>query len=201
MTKSGLSNSTASLGTALTKEQCELLKSMNVKHVTIVYDGDRAGRKSTVTAYRLLKSYDFDVDAVLLPNDKDPDEYLKSNDLKKYVEENVVSLCQYVSSTMTSDEKHDKEFFDLMLNTTFEPLDEKFFIEFWAKRLGLDKKRVATRLYGAKAKDSKRYEFENIICYYISINSKNIELAKKTLPKSLMTQSFKNKINDVTDVF
>lgn len=72
----GFDSAVASLGTALTQDQANLLKKYK-SAVTLCYDGDSAGRKATARAIPILEAAGLDVRVVSLPEGLDPDEYLK----------------------------------------------------------------------------------------------------------------------------
>lgn len=74
--KSGIKYSVASLGTALTPEQAELVKKYG-KEVYICYDGDEAGIRATKRAIGILRSVGVSPRIIRLPEGLDPDDYLK----------------------------------------------------------------------------------------------------------------------------
>ena len=80
----GISNAVASLGTALTQDQCRLL-SRYANTVTVCYDSDRAGREATKKAIRLLQEAGLRVKVMTLSGKtqkgeeiKDPDDYIRT---------------------------------------------------------------------------------------------------------------------------
>jgi len=73
----GISNVLATLGTALTREQVRLLKSLANK-VVLVYDGDAAGAKAMQRAFPLFAQESLPVRALALPAGQDPDDYARS---------------------------------------------------------------------------------------------------------------------------
>ncbi|MCX5891375.1 MAG: DNA primase [Deltaproteobacteria bacterium] len=73
----GISNVLATLGTALTREQVRLLKSLADK-VVLVYDGDAAGIKAMQRALPLFAQESLPVRALALPAGQDPDDYARS---------------------------------------------------------------------------------------------------------------------------
>lgn len=76
MQQAGFINAVAALGTALTQEQCQLLK--NKKKVYIMQDNDQAGINASIKAIPMLQHMGFEVKRVILPEPyKDPDEFLK----------------------------------------------------------------------------------------------------------------------------
>ena len=79
----GFRQTVASMGTALTPKQAQLLyKSLpesGEKTLYIMYDGDNAGRKAMVRALGILMQYDFArILAIELPNGEDPDSFLRT---------------------------------------------------------------------------------------------------------------------------
>lgn len=75
--QNGFLNTAASLGTALTNEQCEMI-SKDFKHVLLAYDNDDAGRKATMKAIRLLNKYNIKPNVLDLSPCKDPDEFFNT---------------------------------------------------------------------------------------------------------------------------
>ena len=73
----GFTNAVASLGTALTSQQCELLRKYT-KDVYLLYDSDEAGVKAALRAIPLLRSSGLNSKVVNLQPYKDPDELLKA---------------------------------------------------------------------------------------------------------------------------
>ncbi len=83
----GLSQVVASGGTAITKQQVCLLKGLTNK-ITVLFDGDSAGKKATLRAINILFSEGFDVEVVLLPSNQDPDSYrqkVSNEEFKDYL--------------------------------------------------------------------------------------------------------------------
>jgi DNA primase len=68
----------ATLGTALTREQVRLLKSLTDK-VVLVYDGDAAWVKAMQRAFPLFAQEGLPVRALALPAGMDPDDYAKAH--------------------------------------------------------------------------------------------------------------------------
>jgi DNA primase len=81
----GITNVTASLGTAFTPEQSKLL-SRFAKKVVINYDGDDAGVKAARKAVDSLLADDFDIKVLVLPDGKDPDDFIRQRGSEIYDE-------------------------------------------------------------------------------------------------------------------
>lgn len=78
-----ISNSIATLGTALTEDQAILI-SRYTKQVILAYDSDNAGKLASSRAYQFLSKYGIDVRILNMTGAKDPDEYLKKFGPKKF---------------------------------------------------------------------------------------------------------------------
>ncbi|MGT2957476.1 DNA primase [Streptococcus bovimastitidis] len=85
--RAGCENAVASMGTALTQEHVNHLKSLT-KKVVLTYDGDDAGQSAISKSLDLLK--DFQVDIVRIPNKMDPDEFVQ-----KYSAEELANLLDH----------------------------------------------------------------------------------------------------------
>ena len=79
----GVTNVVASLGTAFTPEQSKLLSRIT-KSVVINYDGDSAGIKAARRAIEHMLPQEFDIKVLVLPDGKDPDDFIRENDKAAY---------------------------------------------------------------------------------------------------------------------
>ena len=103
--KHGFENAVASLGTAFTEEQAELLKRYTDK-VLISYDNDEAGKNAIVKAGYILKKYDFDVKCLVMDgSEKDPDEFLRKNGKRAFIE--VVKKSEEIFDFLTREASKD----------------------------------------------------------------------------------------------
>ena len=74
--QSGVKNAIASMGTSLTQDQAKLIKRY-VDKVVICYDGDSAGQNATMRGLDILYNHGLDVRVVSLPENLDPDEFVR----------------------------------------------------------------------------------------------------------------------------
>src|ERR1700754_456266 len=74
--QAGIENVVASGGTSLTIDQLRLIKKYT-KHLTIIYDGDNAGIKAALRGLDLALEESLDVRLVLIPDNEDPDSYVR----------------------------------------------------------------------------------------------------------------------------
>ena len=79
----GVRNVVASLGTALTPDQVKLL-SRFARKVVVNYDGDRAGIQAAKKSIEILLAEDLEVKVLVLPDDADPDEYIRKFGVSEY---------------------------------------------------------------------------------------------------------------------
>ncbi|MGB0175034.1 MAG: DNA primase, partial [Acholeplasmataceae bacterium] len=83
--QAGYKEAVATMGTSLTKEQAQMLSQLS-HSVIIGYDGDNAGFEATNKAIKRLEPFKLKVDILHLPEQLDPDEYIKKYGVKSYQE-------------------------------------------------------------------------------------------------------------------
>ena len=79
----GFDCAVASLGTALTEEQAQLM-SKYTEEVVLTYDGDEAGQNATKRAIPILEKAGLRVKVLRMQGAKDPDEYLKKYGAERF---------------------------------------------------------------------------------------------------------------------
>jgi DNA primase len=79
----GIRNVVASLGTALTPDQVKLLARF-ARKVVVNYDGDRAGVQAAKKAIEILLAEDLEVKVLVLPDNADPDEFIRRSGANEY---------------------------------------------------------------------------------------------------------------------
>lgn len=102
--QAGFENTVAPLGTAFTKEQANLL-ARYTKEIVLMLDADAAGQKAVRRASQILENTGLSVRVVVIPDGKDPDEYIKKNgaDRFKALLEGAVSDMEYKLLTAAAD--------------------------------------------------------------------------------------------------
>lgn len=81
----GICNAVASLGTAFTLLQCRLL----LRYAPTIYfcfDSDRAGQMATLRALKIMKETGGQAKVIIIPDGKDPDEFIKKHDKAAFLE-------------------------------------------------------------------------------------------------------------------
>lgn len=94
--QNGFDNAVASLGTAFTPQQADLLKRYADKAV-LCYDSDEAGQKATQRAGEILREAEIKTKVLKLNEGKDPDEYikLKGPEMFRFSLDNAESFIEY----------------------------------------------------------------------------------------------------------
>lgn len=94
--QAGFTNAVAPLGTAFTSEQVNLL-ARYTKEIILMLDADEAGQKAAKRASQLLENTGLSVRVVVIPDGKDPDEYIKKNGAERFkaLLEGAVSDMEY----------------------------------------------------------------------------------------------------------
>lgn len=102
---SGMQNTVASSGTALTEGQIALIHRFT-ENVTVLYDGDSAGIKAALRGINMLLSHKMKVTVLLLPDGDDPDSFAKKHtpeEFRKYVEEHETDLIRFKIDVLSKD--------------------------------------------------------------------------------------------------
>ena len=81
--QAGFENAVAALGTSFTDEQAKIL-SRYTKEIVLLMDSDAAGQKAARRAGEILQNTGLEVRVLLLPDGKDPDEYIKKNGSERF---------------------------------------------------------------------------------------------------------------------
>lgn len=94
--QAGFENTVAALGTAFTPEEAKLL-SRYTKEIVLTLDADAAGQKAVRRAGEILKDTGLNVRVIVVPDGKDPDEYIKKNGPERFkaLLEGAVSEIEY----------------------------------------------------------------------------------------------------------
>ncbi len=81
--QAGFTNTVAPLGTAFTVEQAKLL-SRYTKEIVVTLDADAAGQKAVMRALETMKDLGIPIRVLVLPECKDPDEFIKKNGAARF---------------------------------------------------------------------------------------------------------------------
>lgn len=140
----GVGNVVASLGTALTREQLEILRRYTTE-VVALFDPDEAGRKALDRSLELFLSMNMRAKALVLPDGLDPDDYIKKfgSELLRKLIADAPSLSDYyienvLASGRTFEEKREasKAAMDFIGRIDSE-IEKNLFIKRIAEKLGV----------------------------------------------------------------
>lgn len=81
--QAGFENAVAALGTSFTDDQAKLL-SRYTKEIVLIMDSDAAGQKAARRASEILQNTGLEIRVVVLPDGKDPDEYIKKQGAARF---------------------------------------------------------------------------------------------------------------------
>ncbi|MFJ7927907.1 DNA primase [Peribacillus sp. NPDC096622] len=95
----GVENAVATMGTALTDQHIQLLK-RNTDQILICYDSDSAGLNAANRAVNMLQDHEFSVKVALMPDNMDPDDYIKEFGEKSFVSEVIGASLTYMAFKM-----------------------------------------------------------------------------------------------------
>jgi DNA primase len=104
-----IKNVVASSGTALTKEQIQLIKRLT-KNVLVIFDGDRAGIKAALRGIDLILEQGLNVKVLLLPDGEDPDSFSKSlstDALHEYITDNTQDFINFKADLLNDLSQND----------------------------------------------------------------------------------------------
>ena len=107
--QSGIENTVASSGTALTVQQIRSIKRFT-DNVKIIYDGDPAGIKAAMRGLDLVLEQNMNVKLVLLPDQSDPDSYLNEvgrEEFLKFLEEEAKDFIFFKLTSLLKESKND----------------------------------------------------------------------------------------------
>ena len=102
--QAGIYNVVASMGTALTQDQCREIKKFTDK-VYVSYDGDSAGQHATLRGLDLLQEQGLDIQVVQLTDGLDPDDYVKKFGKEGYLKlvDEAIPLLQFKLNTLATE--------------------------------------------------------------------------------------------------
>lgn len=205
--QAGFINSVAISWTALTDKHIKTLKRLTHK-IYLCFDGDKAWEKATKLSIENLKNKDLEIRIIIMPENWDPDDYIKSGwnfqDLIKNAISPIWFLIEKADFDINSiDEK--KKFLTEILETlkSYNSIVEKdFYLKEISKKLNLREDTVyeafnRTRLKREAFRENNikkvEYTSEDYAIWYI-INNENIlaELREKIVFRDFISLDLAN---------
>lgn len=199
----GFDTAIASLGTAFTSEQGELLKRYS-SNVIIAYDMDDAGQKAVERTGLILKEHGFNIRVIHFEDAKDPDEYLNKFGKYKFLDRVKESkeifdfLLEYYSREYDLSNLIGKQNFVLAFKPFFSVLEKDIekalYLGKLAGNLDIDKSFLEKELIENNKKERNKYnsfdENKTIIFEKKSNNFQINSLEEESLKLSLVSKEF-----------
>lgn len=201
MYSEGVKNVIALMGTAITKEQINILKKLRVP-IILMFDNDDAGELATITNGDLLASDGIECKVVRLSNAKDPDEYIVKYGCDKFKEtikhatnyldykldylknnrnlDKTEDLVKYVKDVIKMLDNKD----NLTKEITLKKLSEEYNIDLdiLKKEISLDSEKKAPEIKPIiKARKTKYERYSENILYYLMSDKKYLVIFNKQL--------------------
>ncbi|MEQ8253419.1 MAG: DNA primase [Smithellaceae bacterium] len=150
----GIGNVVASLGTALTREQLELLRRYTLE-VVALFDPDEAGRKALNRSLELFLSMNMRARALVLPEGLDPDDYVNKFGREKLEEliANAQPLSDYYIENVLGGGKTFEDKREMVktamefINKISDKKEKDLFIKRIAEKTGVDQGLLIQEIY------------------------------------------------------
>ena len=136
----GIKNVVATMGTAITKDHVSLIMKLS-KNVVLLFDGDKAGEKATISAIDELSKVNIEPKIIRLEDNLDPDDYIIKNGKDAFLMHlnNPISKLDFVLNIKRSktDFKDYNEISNYIKEAAKEisKIDDKIVYELTIKRL------------------------------------------------------------------
>lgn len=149
--QAGFKNAVASLGTSLTKYQGRLLKKY-CDEIIICFDGDEAGTKATMRSLDILNEVGCQFRILVLPDNKDPDDFIKfhgKDKFQEYIDKSMglidykifLAKSEYPGDTTEDRVKLAKKVSNIIKDIE-SPIEREAYIERVANETGISKESI-----------------------------------------------------------
>jgi DNA primase len=163
----GIDNVVATLGTALTKEQIELIRRFT-RNVSIIFDPDEAGKSAVERSLKLFLEEEIRARVVILPGGYDPDDYVRKygrESLEELIARSASMVDYYIEEIIgggnTLEDKRDsiRDSVSFIGNIS-DPVQRNLFIKRVSEKVGIDqgllKDEVSKKLVHRKSPSGQR---------------------------------------------
>ena len=153
----GITNVVATLGTALTKDQVELIRRYT-QDVVAIFDPDEGGKKALARSLELFLTGNIRAKAVILPDNYDPDSYVRTygrESLEEIINHAPSMVDYYIENIIgkkggtiedTSDAVHRAVSFIANID---DAIERNLFIKRVAEKLGIDQELLKREVFHA----------------------------------------------------
>lgn len=206
----GITNTVASLGTALTINQVRLLKRY-VNKVIISYDADVAGQTATLRGLEILRHAGLDVKVLKVPQGKDPDEFVRNNGKDAFLRlvDNALPLIEYrikkaAEGINLRDNnelvKYGEKFAEILAD--LNPIEKDVYIKKISEETSIKEQAIYDLLSQVMAKDQKENNFMNKKADYgtkLYVEPGYLK-AERTLIKLMFKEEYFQELNELIKV-
>lgn len=152
MWQSGMQNTVASSGTALTDGQIAIIHRFT-NNITLLYDGDSAGIKAALRGINMLLSHKMKVTVLLLPDGDDPDSFARKHtpeEFRDYVASHETDIIRFKMQVLMADAGDNLQKRSQAINSVIESIacipddvERSLYIQECSRQLGIDEATVA----------------------------------------------------------
>ena len=188
--QAGFPNTVAALGTAFTPQQAKLL-TRYTKEIVLMQDADAAGQKAMRRAGEILKDTGLKVRVVVIPDGKDPDEFIRKNGAARFgaLLEHSVSEINYkllrAAEGIDTDAEDGKLRYlsaaAVILAETQDELERDLYIGKLCSQFGVSRAALETKVKQLRAEQHRRQqkkEFSQVVTPRYSKDDVNPERRK-----------------------
>ncbi len=169
--QAGFKNAVCPLGTAFTPEQATLI-TRYTNEVFICFDSDEAGQTAVDKAIAIFSNTGINVKVALLPEGKDPDEFLRKNSPAKFqkILDAAVSATEYkllkagngISDSSDNERiKYLNQAAEILANTS-DPIEVDYYTSKLAEKYGVTKDAIRLKVEEIKRKKTYKQEKKKI---------------------------------------
>lgn len=206
----GITNTVASLGTALTINQARLLKRY-VNKVIISYDADVAGQTATLRGLEVLRHSGLDVKVLKVPEGKDPDEFVRNNGKDAFLRlvDSALPLIEYRIKNASEGinlrdnnelVKYGEKFAEILAD--LNPIEKDVYIKKISEETSIKEQAIYDLLSQVMTKDKKENNFMNKKADYgtkLYVEPGYLK-AERTLIKLMFKEEYFQELNELIKV-
>ena len=207
----GVRNVVATLGTALTEQQGNLIKRY-ADTAIISYDSDEAGVKATLRAIEILSKIGVNVKVINLKDCKDPDEFVRKYGLEEY-KKAIGDSSHYIkfridhlrkSFNLEKDEERVKfaKEASKIIKELKSPVEVDYYTNYIAKQINISTESIKKEVYGKdynKVYNKQNNKYTNKKVEKVIEKPKAIKKGKELVEETLIKLLLENKkIREIT---
>lgn len=163
--QSGVKNTVASSGTALTSEQIHLIHRLT-NNIVVLFDGDAAGQRASLRGIDLILEQGLNVRVCAFPAGEDPDSFAKKHgeaEIREYLTENAKDFISYKALVLMEESKGDPvkkadTIRDMVVSISKipEPIKREVYIRETAQRMDISEEVLFSTLAQILARESRQ---------------------------------------------